>query len=163
MTIKLFFAIALSSFWAVQVHSDVLRVRSSALPGGDGSSWSNAISDLHFALSAATSGDEIWVARGVYKPTTSNARTVSFALKGGVGIYGGFAGTETQRNQRNSDPGSNGTILSGDIDGDDLNADGNFIAENALQIQGANSFHIVTVSSVSNVVLDGFTVTGGQA
>ena len=34
-------------------------------------------------------------------------------MKNGVGIYGGFLGTETLRSQRN--PASNVTVLSGDI------------------------------------------------
>ncbi len=40
-------------------------------------------------------------------------RTISFELKNGVAIYGGFAGTETLRTQRN--PATNVTVLSGDI------------------------------------------------
>ena len=156
-------AIALFSAWTFTLHADVLRVRSGALPGGNGSSWQSAINDLQLAMSAAVSGDEIWVARGVYKPTTANTRTSSFALKSGVQIYGGFTGTETQRDQRNSDPRVNGTVLSGDIDANDINTDGNFVAEDASAIQGLNSFHVVTISNVSAVVLDGFTVTAGQA
>src|SRR5262249_50835009 len=39
--------------------------------------------------------------------------TTPFNLERRVAVYGGFAGTETHRNQRNSDPITNGTILSG--------------------------------------------------
>src|SRR5215475_1262798 len=82
-------------------------------PSGSGC-WANgtAFTDLQSALAASGSGDEIWVAAATYKPDASD-RTKSFALKDGVGIYGGFVGTETLRSQRN--PAANVTILSGDI------------------------------------------------
>ena len=68
---------------------------------GDGLTWGAAKQTLGAALSQAGSGDEIWVAAGTYKPTTGTNRTISFVLKAGVGIYGGFVGTETARGQRN--------------------------------------------------------------
>ncbi len=113
-----------------------------------GNSWSTPC-DLQYALNTlANSGDELWVMQGVYKPGTS--RTSSFLLKGGVAIYGGFAGTETARNQRNSDPLTNNTVLSGDIGTVGAVAD--------------NVYNVVSAFSVSgSAVLDGFTVTAGNS
>ncbi|RLC08104.1 MAG: hypothetical protein DRI57_24635, partial [Deltaproteobacteria bacterium] len=50
------------------------------------------------------------MAAGTYSPGPD--RSDSFHLKDGVGVYGGFDGTETRRSHR--DPGNNVTVLSGE-------------------------------------------------
>ncbi|MEL7592019.1 MAG: right-handed parallel beta-helix repeat-containing protein, partial [Anaerolineaceae bacterium] len=70
---------------------------------GDGASWTSALSSISAALWAADPGDEIWVARGVYAG--------GHILSPGVSLYGGFAGTETNRSQRRIT--ENPTVLSG--------------------------------------------------
>jgi len=123
-------------------------VKSDATGANNGSSWTDAYTNLQLALSAASSGDEIWVAAGTYIPVSSIERHHSFFLKNGVAIYGGFTGTETLRTQRN--PAANVTILSGDIGIAGDNSD--------------NSYHVVVGSNVENTtVLDGFTITAGNA
>jgi len=122
-------------------------VKRNAAGANNGTSWTNAYTDLQSALSAAASGDEIWVAKGTYKPTTGTDRKISFGLKNDVAIYGGFAGTETLRAQRN--PAANVTVLSGEI-GAAGNAD--------------NSYNVVVGGVTNNTaVLDGFTVAAGNA
>ena len=63
-----------------------------------------AMGSLDDALAKATSGDEIWIAAGTYKPTqlikTSKKNSRHFPLKNGVSIYGGFAGTEKNKEER---------------------------------------------------------------
>jgi predicted outer membrane repeat protein len=130
-----------------------------------GNSWTDAYLNPQSALTDSNC-TEIWVAQGVYVPAPAGTRTVSFTIPSGVAVYGGFAGTETARSQRNWT--TNVTILSGDIGGDDSNSDGNFIAETTADIQGSNSYHVLamigTVTPVtSSTVLDGFTITAGQA
>jgi len=113
----------------------------------DGTSWTDAYNDLQDALGAVTSGDEIWVAEGTYKPTAGASRTISFELVDGVGVYGGFDATETARSQR--DWVNNETILSGDIDNDG-------------ELDGDNSYHVVySTDCGEDTILDGFTVTLG--
>jgi hypothetical protein len=97
---------------ASRAVSVVRYVNEAATGSNDGSSWANAYTDLQAALSAAASGDEIWVAAGTYKPTATTDRGVSFALKDGVAVYGGFLGNEASRGDRN--PAANVTILSGE-------------------------------------------------
>ena len=99
----------------------------------------------------ANGGDEIWIVQGTYVPNDVN---VGFNLKDGLKIYGGFDGTETATDQR--DPNGNVTILSGDVNGDDL--PGEFVtgrADNARHIMWADT--LVTNATV----IDGFLFTGG--
>jgi hypothetical protein len=126
-----------------------IYVRAAASGANNGTSWTDAYTDLQLALAAAVSTDEIWVAAGTYKPTSTTDRTIRFVLKNGVGIYGGFTGFETMRSQRN--PTGNMTILSGDI--------------GTAGVATDNSYHVVTSDSTvtSSGILDGFTVTGGRA
>ena len=114
----------------------------------DGISWVTAFATVTKALSVAASGDQIWVSQGTYYPTSSTDRTKSFVLVNGAALYGGFAGTETLLSQRNVS--ANGTILSGDIDGDFT--------------PSGNSYHVVSATSLGSLTrLDGFTISGGNA
>ena len=145
------------------VHSSTLAVTryvNASLGSGanNGTSWADAYQGaggLANAINAAINGDQIWVAQGVYKPTITSTRTISFILKSDVAIYGGFAGGETSVDQR--DFNANVTILSGDLLGND-GPPGSF-TNNA-----DNSHHIVNGNSAnSNAILDGFTITAGFA
>src|SRR5215216_536112 len=109
----------------------IYHVKSDAAGANDGTSWTDAFTSLQSALAAALTGDEIWVAAGTYKPTPGTNRTISFGLKNGVAVYGGFAGTESARGQR--DPAANISILSGDIGLPGDNSD--------------NSYHVVVSSN----------------
>src|SRR5262249_23162770 len=142
-------AAALVFMVAASATAGVLYVDAAATGSNNGSSWTDAFTSLPPAPAAPNPGDEIWVAAATYKPATVSDRTVSIALKNGVGVYGGFDGTETQRSER--DPAVHVTILSGDI--------------GTPGVANDNSYHVVTAAaSVTNTgVLDGFTITAGQA
>ena len=148
----------------VPVHADhgILYAAPTAQGTGDCSNWYN-VCTLQDALTKANSGDEIWVKRGVHKPTTvSSDRTASFSLKNDVAIYGGFIGTETDRDQR--DWKTNVTVLSGDIDGSDNITDTTGTVTTPSNIRGGNSYHVISNTNViSTAILDGFVITAGQA
>lgn len=151
--------------------SGILYVDINATGTNDGTSWTNAFNKLSDALMSASYGDEIWVAEGIYKPELildlnsdggSDLREAVFNIPNGVALYGGFAGNEMNREERNWS--ENITILSGDIDNNDLNGDGNYIAETTDDLVGNNAYHIIYTGNVtSSTRLDGFIVTGGNA
>ena len=138
----------------------ICRVTPAGTVFNDGSSWAVPAS-LQQALSASGICTEIWVKKGLYKPATVAYTGISFSVADGVKVYGGFAGTETARDQRN--PTANITVLSGDIDNNDT-TDANGVDVDPSHIVGANSAHVIKMSlTTSSTVLDGFTVTGGHA
>ncbi len=154
-----FVFLALSTPTARAADPVIVRVTASGTttwPCGDQSNWSNTCA-LQTALTNTVSGSELWVAAGTYTPTTGTDRTLSFQLRDGIALYGGFAGSETLRSQRNIT--ANVTVLSGDLNGDD---NGNVQYDEPTRAD--NAYHVVTGSGVTNTaVLDGFTVTGGNA
>lgn len=142
-----------------QTTGKIIYVRKSASGLNNGTSWQNAFTDLQQAISAAQANDQIWVAAGVYLPTTLFDSSISFTLKNDVAIYGGFLGNETMLNQRNW--AQNITILSGDLRSDDL-SNSDKIVTDVSNIRGTNSSQIiVTTGLTTTALLDGFTITAG--
>ncbi len=123
---------------------DVIYVDGSKPAGGNGTGWTMAYRDLQDALARARigCGDEIWIAKGTYKPGTAYNST--FEIPDNVSVYGGFAGNETSLEERNWT--INQTILSGYIGKDEF--------QNDLRNQT-----VVTMGNIS--LLDGVTVREG--
>ncbi len=136
-------------FFVPIVSSETIFVDITATGAGTGASWVDAYTDLQPALARANPFDEIWVADGIYTPGAE--RESAFAMAPGVAVYGGFAGGETQLEER--DPAAHPAILSGDIGQEEDPADNCF-----------HVFHHPSGSGLdSTALLDGFTVTGGTA
>ena len=124
-------------------------VNHAALAGlQNGTSWGDAFLDLQTALNAAGHGDEIWVSKGTYFPSDSTDRSLSFELKNGVRLLGGFNGTEISAAQ--SDPILNPTRLSGNIGNPSTEAD--------------NSYHVLRGRGLDeSTILDGFIISDGYS
>ena len=126
-------------FQGVVFRSPVF-VAHDAAGANNGRSWRDAFNKLEDAVKHIELGDEIWVKKGVYKPGTST--TSSFTVNApGIKIFGGFAGDESQRSQR--DWIANPTVLSGEI------GDPNNYLDNIREL--------VDLSG-NNSVLDGFII-----
>lgn len=127
----------------------------------DGTTWARAFNHLQSALAIAQPGDEIRVAKGIYKPdrganTTAGDRNASFRLVNGVVIKGGYRGIAQLLNPDIRNINLYASILSGDLgDNDTLEVINN---------TDDNSYHVVLSSNVGpTTVLDGFTIIGGDA
>ncbi len=158
--------------------NNIIYVDANATGTGNGSSWLNAMTSLADALKYAqenrtsyTSGNtlKIYVAKGVYKPAYSPAsfiaagRQNTFLMVANVQLYGGFDsvnGIDDLADTRIY--GAGGTILSGDVNGDDI-ATGSGSTLAITQVTENNHHVVVAAGEVGAAVLDGFTVTGGNA
>ncbi len=147
----------------------ILYVDVNATGVNTGVSWTDAFTSLQSALDLAISGDQVWVAKGTYNPSSDyglggGSRFCHFRLIEGVEIYGGFTGTETDVSERtNFGVGeANETILSGDLNGDDVvSGSGETLT---LSNNSENCYHVIYNPSTltSSSVLNGFTVRGGN-
>jgi len=95
---------------------------------GDGTSWTEGFNTIAEAITVASVGDEIWVKGGTY------AITSQIQVGKAVGIYGGFAGDESERSQRDW-------------------------ANNVTTIDGQDTTAILKITDEPTV--DGFTLTNG--
>ena len=125
----------------------------------DGSLWKKAFINIQDALDVAVAGDIILVAEGIYKPDQGDSvsegdRTASCELKGGVNLYGGYAGYgNVNPNERS--PKEFPTIISGDLDEDDM----------GMLHREDNSYQVIRAIGAGSetVVLDGFVIEASQA
>lgn len=135
---------------ALQGQGSVIYVDANASAGGNGQSWNTAYNDLKEALALGNyqAGDTVWVAAGTYYPTTTTDRDSTFQLRNNLVVLGGFLSGDSLLSQR--DWQTNATVLSGDIGTPNDTSD--------------NSYHVVSGWFGNNTaVLDGFTITGGNA
>lgn len=110
---------------------------------------------------------EIRVAQGVYKPDQGirqnpGDRIATFRLVSGVSLKRGYAGVGA------SDPNARDialyeTVLSGDLAGNDVEVDDPCDLWREPS-RSENAYHVVTTSGTdANTILEGFTITGGNA
>ena len=148
-------ALTICMLFSASLSGQVTYVNGAASGAGDGTSWADAFTNVQDALDAATGG-EIWIAAGVYTPTNTELDTFNtLRVSNEIAIYGGFAGTESTKEERI--PGENTTTLSGDLMGNDM--DNNFSVN-----KEDNVFHVMTIEAPveSTITLDELTIMGGQ-
>jgi hypothetical protein len=142
-----------------------IYVDADATGADDGSSWANAFKFLQDALAVASRGDQIWVAQGIYRPDRGKRNTPldkreTFTLKTGVALYGGFP--RGGGRLENGNPATYQTILSGDLKGNDVeaNAPKELFSHSS---RSDNSIHVITAGGTDETtVLDGFVITAGN-
>jgi subtilisin family serine protease len=126
---------------------DRIYVNAYATGAETGVSWADAYTDLQDALHRASQGcgNEIWVAEGIYRPTTTQNPSISFEMVDGIVLYGGFCADANSLSER--DYVKYRTYLSGNVD-----------------IEGDSDTYIVVNTEPnsaisSNTLLDGFVIT----
>jgi predicted outer membrane repeat protein len=137
---------------AAPLQAQVVYVNDDAAGAGNGTSWQDAYTDIQVALNNTSGFQQVWVAEGLYIPSQSGDRTASIEIPAGLEVYGGFAGTESSLVNRAGLFAT--TYLSGDLAGND---GPNFVG------RADNSLHVVTFAGFASVILDGFTIRGGNA
>ncbi len=150
-----------ATFAAPLAAQTALHVDASAAPGGDGTSWATAFTDLGDALDLAALDPlvaTVRVAEGAYRPDRGTLDpTQSFVLVDGVALLGGYptgGGRDAAR-----DPAAHPTVLTGDLLGDDGPPDP---VTGIVAGSSENSRHVVRgVGLSADTVLDGFTVRSG--
>lgn len=101
--------------------------------GTTGTSWTDALGNVASALAKAESGDQIFVAAGVYTQSWGT-------IKPGVSLFGGFKGTETgiaerEKSADNAYEFTNETVIT--VAGTSVfNATASFAGDNSLSIDG---------------------------
>lgn len=132
----LLMGISIGLLWS-QTALAVVYVDKDRPAGGNGTSWAQAYNSLATAVSEKRSSvQEFWIAEGTYTPSA----TITIYNDQNLSFYGGFAGNETARNQRN-------------ISGHPVIIDG----------QGSLQHVFYVLYQVTNVRFDGLTIQGGAA
>lgn len=119
--------------------SGVWYVKPTGDDNNNGASWDNAFKSVQKAVTTASNGQIVFVAKGTYKASSGQL----LRLKTGVKIYGGFPDNLTGYDRNASfsarDVIANKTILS-------------------AQKSGASLVNVVIADNVQNSLLDGFTL-----
>lgn len=128
---------------AIPSGAAVWHVDVNSASSGNGTSWATAFRSIQAGVDAAfdDGGGEVWVKEGLYMETPSDPAG-SIVMREGVHLYGGFAGDETQRDQR-------------DWADHAVNVNGYYARNNA------RAYHVF--KGANNATLDGFVIVGGEA
>ena len=90
-------------------HGARRHVRVDGDDSADGLSWATALASVQQAIDLSAPGDEVWVAAGRYEAAmrrevgSESGWAMSFLLRDGVSLYGGFCGHEQSLTERSLD------------------------------------------------------------
>ncbi|WP_313386656.1 MBG domain-containing protein, partial [Chishuiella sp.] len=184
-------AVTLEPITITPDSKNILYVKKGGSGKQDGSSWDNAIGELADALKWANDENKknawsnsnplkIYVSKGTYHPLyspedgenygTDKGKDNTFLMVNNVKLYGGFDpdnNIKTLDDKRIIPDGKNeapnGTILSGDFNGDDIISGSGKTLE--IKNNTENAYHVVTGINENSIYLflDGFTIKGGNA
>lgn len=143
--------------------ADIYFVDAGATGANDGSTWTDAFTDLRgallFACANMNGNAQVWVAADTYTPATwagnPDQREIAFDLCAGLTVYGGLGGTEDPAtfDLATRDFVANETILSGDLK---QNGDADGTADNSYSV-------IVGNLGDQSTAVDGLTIRDGNA
>jgi len=126
----------------------VVYVNKNATGNNDGTSWTDALTDLAYGINGANSGIQVWVAQESYNPSVdefgalaTDIRARYFWSKDGVEVLGGFVGNETLESER--DPVNQKATLEGYMNATD------------------RVYNVLKIDADNTAKFDGFIVHGG--
>lgn len=155
----------------------IYYVKYDGTDAASGTSWAEATTLGNAINNLAKAKDEIWIQGSTDPKAAYTVPVAGYTIKSGVSLYGGFKGTETSRDQREYVGGKRykmlyRTLLSGDIDGDDVINDANFIFPEgeATNHRGDNADHVLILDmrpannpNGDPTVINGLTIARGHA
>ncbi|MFA7381017.1 MAG: T9SS type A sorting domain-containing protein [Bacteroidia bacterium] len=144
---------------------NVVYVKKTATGSNNGSSWTNAYTDLRTALANAATGAQVWVASDTFYLTTAQGRNTAFEITNkSLTVYGGFPNTGNPT-IGNRAPSVYHTILSGDISKNDPAFSSSVRKEDANRQDNAYNVIRIGLSGAlpATVIIDGFIIQDGNA
>ncbi|MBP6302955.1 MAG: T9SS type A sorting domain-containing protein [Bacteroidia bacterium] len=144
---------------------NVVYVKKTATGSNNGTSWTNAYTDLRTALTNAASGAQVWVAADTFYLTSAQGRNTAFEITNkSLTVYGGFPNTGNPT-IGNRAPSVYHTILSGDISKNDPTFSSSVRKDDANRQD--NAYNVIRISLnglvPGTVIIDGFTIQDGNA
>jgi hypothetical protein len=127
-------AVVLIFALAGNAWTEVWHVRPDGSNANSGQAWDDAFQTIQKAIDSAKNADEIWVAAGRYLLENTPSPKDYILVQKAVGIYGGFNGTEMQRQERDW-------------------------VKNVTRVDGGNQVLCFYVKA--DATIDGFTITNG--